>query len=841
MIICSLDFLFDCLPGRNKAVYAETQPKLDIQPNTGVISKQIGASLALTCKPNVQDPTLISQLEWRDSKNRRIENTNRANPIYVQSIGDEPGLVLIFQKLDESHAGNYTCSANYASEELKSTVTVNTFVDITFVDAPESQFPKAGEDYLVKCKVQGNPTPFVDWNKDGKTMVSSERYIVQNEGLLIKNVKESDDGVYMCTAFVLHTGQFKMRSIKVEVIIPPTIKPMERVSVIEGETTWTKCVATGKPPPTYTWIKLRNSEDLSKSSRFDVKKNTGDLIISKVEFNDDGDYKCTAQNQAGFAESTVKIDVLVKPRIFELRNVTAPVGEPTQLICKVRGRPLPKVVFRKRSSKEPFSIGSHQGNRIILEEKQNERDSEVYGTLIINKLNRTDDGLYECIAENKAGTGYKNGHITVEFGPTFERTKELHRTAWAWLNHPGNLTCIPEAIPNATIVWKRNGIQIESANQNFKIEGNGPISHLIVKPYNDPGFFGKYECIATNKHGSVSHPLELKEAKKPEHLQQIKAQSITATTIKWSLTPPIHFDTLPIRTFTVRYRPEQDVSWDYARNHTWSFQAPYILENLIPERTYHFQFAATNDVGFGPWSNGPTITMPRRSEPAEPKIHVPNHSIQDNTSNRQDVIAVSPYADHFELRWQVPNDNGDPIDGYLIRYCVVQKISGEWRDSECSEEIKQSVQYTSYELNSLKPDTVYKIELRAHNTIGSSSPAQIRVKTARGSDPTIPYTNEAPAVTNLAIIGIVVGAVILILIFVDLICFSVNRAGILAFICDRNKSKHHEEDPKLSREDEREPLKSDSQMNGERNMSVEFDGKHVYSKTGEIIGKHSAV
>jgi hypothetical protein len=59
-------------------------------------------------------------------------------------------------------------------------------------------------------------------------------------------------------------------------------------------------------------------------------------------------------------------------------------------------------------------------------------------------------------------------------------------------------------------------------------------------------------------------------------------------------------------------------------------------------------------------------------------------------------------------------------------------VNGEWRDNECSEEIKQSVQYASYELNKLKPDTVYKIELRAHNTIGSSSPAQIRVKTARG-------------------------------------------------------------------------------------------------------------
>lgn len=93
---------------------------------------------------------------------------------------------------------------------------------------------------------------------------------------------------------------------------------------------------------------------------------------------------------------------------------------------------------------------------------------------------------------------------------------------------------------------------------------------------------------------------------------------------------------------------------------------------MIPETTYHFRFAARNDVGFGPWKNVPGITMPRRSEPAEPKIYIPQHSILDaNNSNRQEIIAVSPYADHYELRWQVPNDNGDPIDGYLIRYCVV--------------------------------------------------------------------------------------------------------------------------------------------------------------------------
>lgn len=96
------------------------------------------------------------------------------------------------------------------------------------------------------------------------------------------------------------------------------------------------------------------------------------------------------------------------------------------------------------------------------------------------------------------------------------------------------------------------------------------------------------------------------------------------------------------------------------------------MENLRPEETYSFQFAAKNDVGMGPFVNTESITMPRRSEPAEPKFLIESHTIKDeNSSNREDIVTLSPYADHFELRWNIPSDNGDPIQHYLIRFCKV--------------------------------------------------------------------------------------------------------------------------------------------------------------------------
>lgn len=98
--------------------------------------------------------------------------------------------------------------------------------------------------------------------------------------------------------------------------------------------------------------------------------------------------------------------------------------------------------------------------------------------------------------------------------------------------------------------------------------------------------------------------------------------------------------------------------------------APYILENLIPEVTYHFRFAATNDVGMGPWINGPTFTMPRRSVPAEPTILVPGVA---NWTEKLELSSL--YSDHFELRWNVPADNGEPIEYYQIRYCQVSFVN----------------------------------------------------------------------------------------------------------------------------------------------------------------------
>lgn len=83
------------------------------------------------------------------------------------------------------------------------------------MDAPENQYPIIGKDFTVKCKVTGNPPPIIDWNKDGVSIISNEKYVISNGNLIIRNATESDDGVYKCQAVVPKSGETDSRNINV--------------------------------------------------------------------------------------------------------------------------------------------------------------------------------------------------------------------------------------------------------------------------------------------------------------------------------------------------------------------------------------------------------------------------------------------------------------------------------------------------------------------------------------------------------------------------------------------------------------------------------------------------
>lgn len=103
-------------------------------------------------------------------------------------------------------------------------------------------------------------------------------------------------------------------------------------------------------------------QNLGKADRFTVNQHTGVLIMSRVDQSDIGPLKCVAENNAGNAEVEVEVEVLVKPKIYELLNVTSPYKTETRLICKASGRPAPSITFKKFGTDKYFVTGPQPDN-----------------------------------------------------------------------------------------------------------------------------------------------------------------------------------------------------------------------------------------------------------------------------------------------------------------------------------------------------------------------------------------------------------------------------------------------------------------------------------------------
>lgn len=93
-----------------------------------------------------------------------------------------------------------------------------------------------------------------------------------------------------------------------------------------------------------------------------------------------------------------------------------------------------------------------------------------------------------------------------------------------------------------------------------------------------------------------------------------------------------------------------------------------MVENLSPQTIYTFRFAARNDVGLGQWSAVRVQGTPSRSVPEPPKIL---NQFAQQPEEGELPIALSMYPDKFDLIWSRPNDNGEPIDYYSIKFCPV--------------------------------------------------------------------------------------------------------------------------------------------------------------------------
>jgi len=693
------------------------EPFLQVEPTT--IRKGLGKPIYVDCLAKVDNVDLVTEMRWIAPDGRQIPDPE---VVGISTIEGTPGsLGLYITKLEAHDTGVYTCQAVYTGNvNLETTIEVHSFEPISFGDTPLHQTPTVGTDALIRCKVTSNPSPSVDWLRDGSYLKSDGRHIIQQDGVRITDIQESDEGVYTCRARVSELGSIDSREIRVQVLVPPAISeaPVD-TSGVEKETVTFQCGAEGKPKPVVSWVD-GESMPLQDREGYFVDDRSGELTVLNLRPEQAGIYRCTATNAAGSVTSEAHLRVLTKPKLEQLVNITVHEGSRAELRCVYSGDPSPDIIFKKETNSQPFVTGVNEDTRIEVTETVDDYGHRV-GVMSISDVTRSDDGLYTCTGRSEGGETVGWGHTTVEFAPTFERqpTNEF----WSLDNAPVNLTCLATSIPNATIAWYLHNQQIPSDDPQMKIMSLGPLGVLEVTPLAG-NYYGTFTCEASNIIGKAQNDVTLKLVHKPGPVANIDVEQKSATTITFALREPVDNGGRAIDRFVVEFATE-GTPFDQGEMKIWTNGQQYSIDQLLPNTRYNFRFAAENAVGRSEWSGMKTELMNDVGPPLPPLIFA-----------KEEGVNEAVYFDRYDLQWRAPLDNGSPIDSYMIVYHQVKEGSseGQWKEIGVKVEKNVPATPTTFTMKGLRPDTFYQIELRAHNDVGHSEAAQLYIHTANDPD-----------------------------------------------------------------------------------------------------------
>ncbi|XP_067903456.1 vascular endothelial growth factor receptor kdr-like [Heterodontus francisci] len=129
--------------------------------------------------------------------------------------------------------------------------------------------------------------------------------------LSIRNVTESNTGIYKCKAMDRSSKELYEKHTMVYIkpkTIPVLQKNLTNLEVNSSSTVILNCDVSGRPPPSITWYK--NEQQVLPASGIFLESGNKTLIIERVRYDDEGEYKCKATNEQGTVETSAYISVL---------------------------------------------------------------------------------------------------------------------------------------------------------------------------------------------------------------------------------------------------------------------------------------------------------------------------------------------------------------------------------------------------------------------------------------------------------------------------------------------------------------------------------------------------
>ncbi|XP_010391230.1 receptor-type tyrosine-protein phosphatase delta isoform X36 [Corvus cornix cornix] len=488
---------------------------------------------------------------------------------------------------------------------------------------------------------------------------------------------------------------------------PPkfTRTPVDQTGVSGGVASFI-CQATGDPRPKIVWNKKGKKVSNQRFEVIEFDDGSGSVLrIQPLRTpRDEAIYECVASNSVG--------EISVSTRLTVLREDQIPRGFPTidmgpqlkvvertrtaTMLCAASGNPDPEITWFK----DFLPVDTSNNNGRIKQLRS--------GALQIELSEESDQGKYECVATNSAGTRY-SAPANLYVRELREVRRVPPRFSIPPTNHeimPGgsvNITCVAVGSPMPYVKWMLGA-------EDLTPEDDMPIGRNVLE-LNDVRQSANYTCVAMSTLGVIEAiaQITVKALPKPPGTPVVTESTATSITLTWDSGNPE-----PVSYYIIQHKPKN--SEEPYKEIDGVATTRYSVAGLSPYSEYEFRVVAVNNIGRGPPSE-PVSTRTSEQAPSSAPRNVQARMLSSTT---------------ILVQWEEPEEPNGQIQGYRVYYTMdpAQHVNSWMKHNVADSHITT--------IGNLVPQKTYSVKVLAFTSVGDgplSSDIQVITQTGVPGQP----------------------------------------------------------------------------------------------------------
>ncbi|XP_036116520.1 receptor-type tyrosine-protein phosphatase delta isoform X6 [Molossus molossus] len=372
------------------------------------------------------------------------------------------------------------------------------------------------------------------------------------------------------------------------------------------------------------------------------------------------------------------------------------------MLCAASGNPDPEITWFK----DFLPVDTSNNNGRIKQLRSG--GTPIRGALQIEQSEESDQGKYECVATNSAGTRY-SAPANLYVRELREVRRVPPRFSIPPTNHeimPGgsvNITCVAVGSPMPYVKWMLGA-------EDLTPEDDMPIGRNVLE-LNDVRQSANYTCVAMSTLGVIEAiaQITVKALPKPPGTPVVTESTATSITLTWDSGNPE-----PVSYYIIQHKPKN--SEETYKEIDGVATTRYSVAGLSPYSDYEFRVVAVNNIGRGPPSE-PVLTQTSEQAPS---------------SAPRDVQARMLSSTTILVQWKEPEEPNGQIQGYRVYYTMdpTQHVNNWMKHNVADSQITT--------IGNLVPQKTYSVKVLAFTSIGDgplSSDIQVITQTGVPGQP----------------------------------------------------------------------------------------------------------